>query len=294
MDRVRALVAPAELDALDLGSLWHLSERLQFVRENVEPGLLPADFAAQPQARACWAAFEQREPRVRDALRAASGRLARRIRAGELGPEAFRASWEGLGFAPNAEGAGTPADDYLDALFDVARLTLGEDRPACGTLNMSSRAHRVADFLAVTRPGVDDVVFDLGSGAGKLALTVAASSVTQVRGVELGASYVAAARRSADELGLANAHFTQADVREVDLSAGSIFFLYYPFHGEVARSVAQTLGQLGRDKAITVYASGPRNGFGEHFGAQVENGSLLLSERRGEFSEVMVLHSARA
>ena len=49
-----------------------------------------------------------------------------------------------------------------------------------------------------------------------------------------------------------------------------------------------------RERDITVYASGPRNGYGEHFLAEVERGALCLSERRGEHQEVLVLHSARA
>jgi hypothetical protein len=294
MERVSALLVPSELSALDLGPLWHLSERMQFIRENVEPALLPADFLAHPQSQALWAAFGAREAQVLLALGEVGSRLAGAIRSGALGPARFRSTWEGLGFSPHAEGGGTPADDYLDAMFQVARYTLGEERPAFGMPNMSSRAHRVADFLEVTRPAEDDVVFDLGSGGGKVALTVAASTFTQVRGVEYGGAYVVSSRGSAAHLGLGNVHFAHADVREVDLSHGSIFYLYYPFHGEVAQAVAQTLGRLGREKDITVYASGPSNGFGEHFLGQVEEGALELSERRGEFSEVLVLRSARA
>jgi 23S rRNA (uracil1939-C5)-methyltransferase len=291
---VSALLLPTELGALALGALWNLSERLQFVRENVEPALLAADFAAHPDAQQVWAAFEQREPQVHAALAEEGRRLTGRVRRGELGPAQFRASLEELGFVPHVEGGGTPADDYLDAMFQVARYTLGEERPAFGMPNMASRAHRVADFLAVARPGAEDVVLDIGSGGGKVALTVAASTCTRVRGVEYGGAYVASARGTAEHLGLGNVHFEHADVRDVDLSVGSIFYLYYPFHGEVALAVAQALGRLARSKDITVYASGPGNGFGEHFFAQVESGALSLCERRGEFSEVFVMRSARA
>lgn len=158
---------------------------------------------------------------------------------------------------------------------------------------MSSRAHRVADFLSVTEPEDDDVVIDIGSGSGKVALTVGASTFAEVRGVEYGDSYVASARHTAAALGLENVAFEHADVRDVDLSQGSIFYLYYPFHGEPARAVAETLGRLGRTKDITVYGSGPSADFGEHFMTQVENGALELCGLRGEFSEAFVLRSAR-
>jgi 23S rRNA (uracil1939-C5)-methyltransferase len=294
MERVGALLVPEQVGALGLGPLWQLSGHLQFVRENVEPGLLEADFLAHPRSRALWSAFGLREGQVLQALEEAGGQLAGSMRSGQLGPALFRETWEALGFLPNAEGGGTPADDYLDAVFHVARYTLGEERPAFGMPNMSSRAHRVADFLEVTRPGVDDVVVDIGSGSGKLALTVAASTLAQVWGVEYGEAYVLASRHSAELLGLANATFAHADVRDVDLSRGSIFYLYYPFHGEPARAVAEALGRLARTKDITVYAAGPVHDFGEHFLAQVAGGALALSEKRGEFSEALVVRSARA
>jgi hypothetical protein len=82
-------------------------------------------------------------------------------------------------------------------------------------------------------------------------------------------------------------------VNDVDLSQGSIFYLYYPFHGAVAQAVAAELGRLARTRPIAVYSSGPANEYGEYFLDQVANGSLVLSERRGEFAEVMVLRSAR-
>ena len=287
--RVTALLAPADVRALDLGALWRLRERLQFVRLNVDPALLGDDLAAVPGSAAAWAAFGRREAQVLAALALAGGRVADRLRSGSLGHAAFRAHWEELGFAPHAEGAGTPADDFLDGMFHVSRLAVDEARAAFAMLNLASRAERVADFLGVTQPQADDVVFDLGSGSGKLALTVAASTAARVRGVELVGAYVDEASRCAAHLGLGNSDFVQADVRELDLSQGTIFYLYYPFHGRVAQAVAQTLGRLGRAGDITIYASGPANDYGEFFLAEVEQGALRLVERRGEFGEVMVL-----
>jgi len=88
-----------------------------------------------------------------------------------------------------------------------------EPRPEFGTLNLPSRAQRVADFLAVTKPGVTDVVMDFGCGSGELGLTVAASTLAQVRGVELVQRYADEASRSAGFLGLGNAVFLQGDAR---------------------------------------------------------------------------------
>ena len=292
--RVAELLAPADLAQLDLGALWRLSERLEFVRQNLDPLLLAEDLTGAPAAAAAWGAFEARQEATARALSGAGDQLARRMRGGDLGPVAFRTHWEGLGFVSHLDGAGCPADDFLDGAFRVSRLRADEAPPPLAMLNLASRAERVADFLGVARPGPTDLVMDLGSGSGKFALTVAASCAAQVRGVELVPSYVAAARRSADFFGLDGARFLEADARDVDLSIGSIFYLYYPFRDALAQAVSEALGRQGRQRPITIYAAGPVRGYGEHFLAQVEAGALRLDERRGEFGEVLVLRSGEA
>ena len=293
MERVTALLhAPGELQSTALGPLWRLSEQLLFVRENVDPALLAIDCAAHSGAQGLWGRFVEREADVCRALGGSSAALAGRMRRNELPPRAFRSSWQDLGFAPHEGESGTPADDYLNGLLRVARYTSGELSPDGGSPNMATRAERVADFLDVLTPAEDDVVFDLGSGSGKLALTVCASAHTRVVGVEYGRRYVEAARATADQLALTNVQFLHADVRDSDLSSGSIFYLYYPFNGPVARTVAQTLGALARTKPIAIYAAGPLGGFADHFLAEVASGALRLCERRGAFGEVLVLRSA--
>jgi hypothetical protein len=292
IDRVSHLLVGEALSGLALGSLWNLAERLHFVRDNVDPALLLLDLSAVTGARDAWTAFEAREGAVNEALRGAAGAEAAALRAGARPPSTFHRHWEGLGFVPNIEGAATPADDYLDALFQVSRLTLGEELPPFGLPNLSSRAERISDFLRVFQPGPNDVVYDLGSGSGKVALTVGASCESRVRGVELGASYVEAARASGESLGLSHVEFLHADVRDTDLSDGTHFYLFYPFRDDVARATAQVLGELAQEKAIQIYVFGPRNGFREHFDTQVERGALRLLGHRGEFLEVMTLVSA--
>lgn len=289
IDRVAELLASHDVSALELGPLWHLSERFDFIRQNVDATSLDADVLEDPSLAAVWAAFGARDGAVRAALGSASGRLAERLRTGALGRAAFRATWEALGFVRHDEGAGTPADDYLDGLLSVSRFADDVAGAEHGHLNLPTRAARVADFLAVTQPSAQDVVFDLGSGSGKLALTVGASSHARVRGVEFVDAHVTESTRGAARLGLENVDFACADVRDVDLGSGSIFYLYYPFHGPVAEAVADTLGALGRTKAITIYASGPVRSYGEYFLGQ---SGLTLAERRGEFGDVMVLRSA--
>jgi len=276
-----------------LGPLWRLRERLAFVRANVVASELEEDFTLIPGARAAWDGFEQQERATDVAFAREGDRCATEVRSGSMSKTAFRASWEALGFEKHEDSGGTPADDYLDGLLHLSRHTEFMAPAPLALLNLATRASRVADFLSVCDPSANDVVFDLGSGSGKLAITVAASATTQVLGVEIEPAYSAEAARSSQWLGLSNVRFETADVRDVDLARGSIFYLYYPFHGSLAKDVAGRLGHLAREKDISLYVAGPSNQFGEYFQAQVAAGAFTLTDTRGEFGEVLVLESAR-
>ncbi|RKG73753.1 methyltransferase domain-containing protein, partial [Corallococcus terminator] len=290
--RAEILLAPGDLKTLSLGAQWELFERFSFVQENVEPALLLLDVRARPELQILWTALEARALLVTAALDAAGEDVAQRLRTGGLSPAHFREQWEGLGFTEATGRASTAADDWLEGLLRISRITTGQDRPPFGQVNMASRAQRISDFLSVTSPGQSDTVYDLGCGNGKFAITVAASSAARVKGVEYGQTYVDSARRNGERFALPNLEFIHADVRDVDLSDGTAFYLYFPFWGEVAHAVARTLGDIARARDITVYASGPQLDYGEHFLEQVSQGALRLAPERLAFADVMVLRSA--
>lgn len=291
-ERAETLLASRDVRTLDLGALWELFERFSFVQENVEPELFLLDVRARPELQALWDSMEVRARSVTEALHAAGDDVARELRMGDLAPARFRARWEELGFTEAAGRASTAADDWLDGLLRISRITTGQNRPPFGQVNLASRAQRISDFLSITSPGQHDTVYDLGCGNGKFAITVAASSSARVKGVEYGQSYVESARRNGERFALSNLEFIHADVRDVDLSDGTAFYLYFPFWGEVAHAVARMLGAVARARDITVYASGPRNDYGEHFLEQVSQGALCLAPQRCDFADVMVLRSA--
>lgn len=295
-DFVSSRLKPGALEGQSIGALWRQLEACEQVHANVDAAGLAEDFAKDLGGHAHrekqWSAFVAREAELRVALERAVAQVALRLKHGELPPERFRESWEQLGFAANEGDAGTPADDHLDGLFGILRHTLGEPLLENLSPNMSSRAERISDFLNATHPAPHDVVVDLGSGSGKLALTVAASVDTRVVGLELGASWVKASRASAAFFSL-GVRFVQGDVRELDLSEGSIFYLYHPFRGAVAHAMAQRLSNEAKQRKLTLYVGGPHDGFGEFFLEQVRRGELALRERRGEFSQVLVLTAPR-
>jgi 23S rRNA (uracil1939-C5)-methyltransferase len=290
--RAEILLASKEARTLDLGALWELFERFSFVKENVEPELLLLDVRARPELQALWDALQVRAGSVTEALEAAGDDVARELRTGALAPAHFRERWEGLGFTEAEGRASTAADDWLEGLLRISRITTGTNRPPFGQVNMASRAQRISDFLSITSPGQQDTIYDLGCGNGKFAITVAASSSARVKGVEYSQDYVESARRNGERFALPNLEFIHSDVREVDLSDGTAFYLYFPFWGEVAHAVARMLGVVARARDITVYASGPRQDYGEHFLEQVSQGALCLAPQRQAFADVMVLRSA--
>ena len=161
VERVTALLLPVDLSALELGPLWRLNEAAHFVRQNVEPRALEVDVEAAPECAALWQQFGARERALTDAVEASAGLLKGRLRAGTFAPAAFRAHWEGLGFVRHADGSGSPADDWLDGLLGLSRLTAEGAPLDFATVNLASRAEKVADFLKVAQLTASDVVFDL-------------------------------------------------------------------------------------------------------------------------------------
>jgi predicted RNA methylase len=79
--------------------------------------------------------------------------------------------------------------------------------------------------LAGTR--ADDVVYDLGSGDGRLVILAAQRHKAQGVGFELQPSLVALSRQSAIDAGVADrVRFVEADLREADLAPATVVLLY--------------------------------------------------------------------
>ena len=103
----------------------------------------------------------------------------------------------------------------------------------------------------------EDVFFDLGSGLGQVVLLVHLLAGVRVRGVEIEAAYCEYAERCAARLGLAGVEFICADARVVDLSAGTVFFLFTPFMGAVFSVVMERLRAVALKQTIRVIGYGP-------------------------------------
>ncbi len=102
-----------------------------------------------------------------------------------------------------------------------------------------------------------DVVVDLGSGLGHVAMLLAIATGARCIGVEREPSFAACARECAQGLGLDRVSFIEQDARDADFSAGTLFYLYTPFTGSTLRSVLDALHQASLTRRLTLCAFGP-------------------------------------
>lgn len=101
----------------------------------------------------------------------------------------------------------------------------------------------------------DDVVIDIGSGLGKVVMVARMLTGAAARGVELQRGLVERSRQAAERLGL-DVSFVCGDAVDVDLSDGTVFFLYLPFTGRVMRRVVERLRDVAEAHAIVVCCLG--------------------------------------
>lgn len=152
--------------------------------------------------------------------------------------------------------------DYLDELVSgVLRFAKPAARimqlPAEMVFYQPTPARYIFDLIARTQLTERDVLIDLGSGLGHVPLLASICTGARSIGIELEAAYVNCARQSAYELNLSSVSFIQQDVREADLSYGTVFYLYTPFLGTILRAVLDLLRREAVCREIRVCTFGP-------------------------------------
>lgn len=112
----------------------------------------------------------------------------------------------------------------------------------------------VDEILALVRGvplGPGDELVDLGAGLGRVLVLAHLLSGARGHGIELQAHLVARAMDTCAALRLPGVTFACADAAEAEL-AGSVFFLYAPFNGELLARVLRRLAAVARRRAIIV------------------------------------------
>jgi hypothetical protein len=263
LDELRGL-----LDALEPGAALlddaRFAERAAALGE-LEFALLAASGGAVGRAEA--RGLVARAEALQRELAAANRRLFERLRAALIAPGATPAERRRLllpfvaGDAPAAAGGERPYD-HLDLLLDgVLGLEAPEEQGELADPELvgyqPTPARVIFELVERAEIGADDLLFDLGSGLGQVAIVAAMLTGCAAMGVEIDPALCEAARRGATSLGLAGVSFRCEDVRAADLSAGTVFYLYTPFTGAVLHDVLGRLhAQAGR-RPIRVCAYGP-------------------------------------
>jgi hypothetical protein len=155
-----------------------------------------------------------------------------------------------------------PEYDHLDVL--VNRLLGGGGMPV-PTVEMTAEmvefyktpARVVLDLAERVSWGPEDVFFDLGSGLGQVVMLVNILTGVMAKGVEIEPGYCEYARACAAAHGLSGVEFLEGDARVADLSAGTVFFLFTPFKGEIFCQVMEQLRVLALTRVIRVIGYGP-------------------------------------
>lgn len=145
-------------------------------------------------------------------------------------------------------------------------------------------ARHIFDLLVRLRLSERDVLIDLGAGLGHVSLLAAICSAARSIGIEREAAYVASAQRCAQSLRLSRAAILCQDVRDADLSTGTVFYLYTPFTGAILHQVLLALAREGAARPIRVCTLGPCT-------AEVAAQAWLRGEGEPDPRRVNVFHS---
>jgi hypothetical protein len=152
--------------------------------------------------------------------------------------------------------------DYLDELISGV---LQFEEPNEATIQREwekvfyqpSPSRHILDLIGQTALTEADVLIDLGSGLGHVPLMVSICTPARSTGIEVEATYVERARQCAQKLNLNRLTFIHQDVREADLSTGTVFYLYTPFAGSIQSDVLALLRHEAETRRIRICTYGP-------------------------------------
>jgi hypothetical protein len=199
---------------------------------------------------------------IRGALEAANERAASRLRT-RIAAGRYTSQGLARAFARCAgERRGRLEYDALDSLL-ASLLDAGSLPDEEATREPEMVAYQptpgrvILELLERAQLGASDVLVDVGSGLGWVAITAALLSDARAIGIELEPTFVAYARACARMLNLSRAVFVAADARVASLDTGTVYFLYTPFRGQMLRDVLGRLEAQAHTRPIRVFAYGP-------------------------------------
>ncbi|GAB2719130.1 YwqJ-related putative deaminase [Nocardia thraciensis] len=188
------------------------------------------------------------------AARVAWGRELMELADLGYGPEADSHLAHVLGMPPyryhGAPASDRPAEPFdLPSSMPAAAAGINQPEP--------SRLMYLTPVARALRLTAEDTLYDIGSGLGTAGTFFGAfTPVGRVIGLEIEPAYAAYAAARARALALPHVHFVHQHALEADLSAGSAFYFYNPFHSTADRDtvglLAERLTALGARKPIRI------------------------------------------
>jgi SAM-dependent methyltransferase len=135
-----------------------------------------------------------------------------------------------LGCAQQPDSSGAPADTtggiWTDGILDGSEI-LPSGRFDSDVPYVPTPENVVDSMLVLAGVGTDDVVYDLGSGDGRIPIFAARTYGARGVGIEIKPDLVEEARANAREAGVADrVTFRQGDLFEADLSGATVVTLY--------------------------------------------------------------------
>jgi SAM-dependent methyltransferase len=107
-------------------------------------------------------------------------------------------------------------------------------------------------FLHVLDPSNKDIVYDLGSGYGRVPLYGALTTQATYKGIEIVPERIAEARAIKRRFAINNVEFLQGNVIDFDYSDGTIFFFFNPFIESTLKLVIESLQKTARKRRIII------------------------------------------
>lgn len=110
----------------------------------------------------------------------------------------------------------------------------------------------VQETYAVVNPQSEDIVYDFGSGPGRVVIYGALTTNATFKGLELVEERVISSNRARERLGIANAVFIQTKVQDYDFSDGTIFYMFAPFLSGTMIEVREKLSLVAQSRPIQI------------------------------------------
>lgn len=151
--------------------------------------------------------------------------------------------------------------DCLD-LFVNGLLGIGQAPETVKTLESGmigyhpTPARVVLAFLEHAQLSTQDVLYDVGSGLGRVVLLAGLLSPAYVKGIEVEPAYYTYAQQCAERFNLARVVYENIDARAADYTDGTVFFLYTPFTGHMFEAVLDKLYAQAQTRQITIATYG--------------------------------------